>query len=67
MGGRRDGPDAHRARPGAGTRRPTVPAAVTVSGDRVAEPNETLRVVLSNPTDAEVADGVAIGTIRNDD
>jgi hypothetical protein len=40
---------------------------VTVSGDRVAEPNETLRVVLSNPTDAEVADGVAIGTIRNDD
>jgi hypothetical protein len=52
---------------GAGTRRPTVPAAVTVSGDRVAEPNETLRVVLSNPTDAEVADGVAIGTIRNDD
>ena len=51
----------------AGTRRPTVPVAVTVNGDRVAEPDETLRVVLSSPTGAEIADGEATGTIRNDD
>ncbi len=41
--------------------------AVTINGDRVVEPDETLRVVLSAPSGAEIIDGEAIGTIRNDD
>ena len=40
---------------------------MTVNGDRVAEPDETLRVVLSAPSGADIADGEAIGTILNDD
>ena len=40
---------------------------VPVVGDTVAEPNETFRVVLSNPQNAVITDGVGIGTILNDD
>jgi CSLREA domain-containing protein len=41
--------------------------AVTVNGDVTAEPDETLRVLLSNPANATIADAEGIGTIDNDD
>ena len=31
------------------------------------EPNETLSLLLSDPTDATIGDGTGVGTIRNDD
>ncbi|HQS18297.1 Calx-beta domain-containing protein [Reyranella sp.] len=40
---------------------------VQVSGDTAVESNETLKLTLSSPTGAVIADGVAIGTILNDD
>lgn len=40
---------------------------VVVNGDLTYEGNETLSVTLSDPTNAVLADGVAAGTIRNDD
>jgi predicted extracellular nuclease len=40
---------------------------VTVNGDTNAEPDETFRVLLSNVTGAQVADGEGQGTIVNDD
>lgn len=40
---------------------------VAVNGDTVAEPDETFAVNLSNPTNATIADGQGIGTIKNDD
>jgi hypothetical protein len=40
---------------------------VTVNGDVLHEPDETLWVTLSNPVGAFVADGDGIGTIDNDD
>ena len=40
---------------------------VTIYGDRDFEPNETLRVELSNPTAAVIENGVATGVIENDD
>jgi chitinase len=40
---------------------------VTVNGDVVAEANETLKLTLSAPGGATVADGEATGTILNDD
>jgi aryl-phospho-beta-D-glucosidase BglC (GH1 family) len=40
---------------------------VQVSGDTAVEANETLKLTLSSPTSAVIADGVAIGTILNDD
>jgi hypothetical protein len=40
---------------------------VPILGDRVLEPDETFRVVLSMPVGATIADGVAIVTIQNDD
>jgi len=40
---------------------------VPVMGDPEPEPNETFRVVLSNPQNATIADGIGIGTIINDD
>lgn len=40
---------------------------VRVRGDTRIEPNETFRVLLSNPTNATIADGVGVGTIRDDD
>ena len=43
----------------------TIP--VTVLGDTAVEPNETFTVTLSSPVGAALADGVAIGTINNDD
>ena len=42
-------------------------AAVTVLGDRTKEASETFRVTLSNPANATLADGVALGTITNDE
>ncbi len=52
----------------------TIPAGQTsttvnvrVIGDAIFEPNETLTLTLSNPTNATIADGTAIGTITNDD
>lgn len=40
---------------------------VQVKGDTVVEANETLRLTLSSPTGATINDGVAIGTVVNDD
>ncbi len=40
---------------------------VPVVGDTIAEANETFKVNLSLPTNAGIADGLAVGTIRNDD
>jgi CSLREA domain-containing protein len=40
---------------------------VSIVNDDVAEGEEVFGVVLSNPTDATIGDGVGIGTIRDDD
>ncbi|MET0647682.1 MAG: Calx-beta domain-containing protein [Pyrinomonadaceae bacterium] len=40
---------------------------IRVVGDLLVEPDETFTINLSNPTDATVADGQALATIRNDD
>jgi len=52
----------------------TIPAGATtgtvnvvVKGDITYESNETLSLTLSNPTGASIGDGVAQGTITNDD
>jgi hypothetical protein len=41
--------------------------AVTLNGDAIDEVDETFAVNLSNPVNAALADGTAVGTIRNDD
>ncbi|MCC8361666.1 hypothetical protein LK996_01020 [Lysobacter sp. A6] len=41
--------------------------SVTVKGDRTRESAETFRVTLTNPVNTTLADGVAAGTITNDD
>jgi Calx-beta domain/PKD domain/RTX calcium-binding nonapeptide repeat (4 copies) len=38
-----------------------------MSGDQVVEPDETFSMVLSNPTNATLADDTGLGTIVNDD
>ena len=43
------------------------PIGVLVTGDSVSEANETFTVTLSNPVNAVLGDGVATGTITNDD
>lgn len=45
----------------------TKPVSVAVNGDTLAEPNETFFVNLSNPTNATLEDGQALGTITDDD
>jgi hypothetical protein len=40
---------------------------ITVSGDKVPEPDEFFSIVLSNPVNATITDGQAQGTIVNDD
>jgi chitinase len=40
---------------------------VLVTGDRAVEGNETVRLTLSSPVGAAIKDGLAIGTIVNDD
>ncbi|MGQ0699783.1 MAG: Calx-beta domain-containing protein [Panacagrimonas sp.] len=40
---------------------------VRIKGDRLIEPNETFRLLLSNPVGATLAASTATGTIRNDD
>jgi len=45
----------------------TVKAKVKLIGDNVREPDETLSLTLSAPTGATISDGMAIGTIVNDD
>ena len=40
---------------------------VRVNGDRSGEPNETFVVNLSSPTNAVIADGQGVGTIRDDE
>ena len=40
---------------------------VLVNGDTAVEPNETFTVVLSNPSNATIAQGTGTGTIINDD
>ncbi|HKQ50764.1 MAG TPA: Calx-beta domain-containing protein [Pyrinomonadaceae bacterium] len=40
---------------------------VQVKGDTLDEPNETFQVVLSNPTNATLSDGTAVGTIADND
>ena len=42
-------------------------ASVLIHGDLQFEPNETFFVQLTQPVDARVGDGLAIGTILNDD
>jgi hypothetical protein len=42
-------------------------AVVLIHGDLQFEPHETFFVQLANPVDATVADGLAVGTILNDD
>ena len=39
--------------------------AIIIDGDRIQEPNETFNVILSNPVNASLNDGVATGTIIN--
>lgn len=56
-------PTTLRFTPGTTTQTFTVP----VSGDALSEPNETFLVVLSEPSNATIADGEALGTIENDD
>jgi len=41
--------------------------AMTVTGDLIFEPNETLTLNLSSPTNATIADNQGVGTITNDD
>jgi uncharacterized repeat protein (TIGR01451 family) len=41
--------------------------SVSVNGDLKFEPDEDYTVVLSNPTNATIADGTGLGTILNDD
>ena len=43
------------------------PVTVLVNGDKVFEPNETVDLVLSAPTESTLADATAVGTIMNDD
>jgi hypothetical protein len=43
------------------------PVTVLVNGDKVFEPNETVNVVLSAPTEGTIADATGVGTIMNDD
>jgi uncharacterized delta-60 repeat protein len=43
------------------------PVTVPVVGDTVREADETFSVLLSLPTNAGIADGTAVGTVRNDD
>ncbi|MEO8713116.1 MAG: Calx-beta domain-containing protein, partial [Parafilimonas sp.] len=40
---------------------------VFINGDTKLEPNEKLKLILSQPSNATIADGLGIGTIRNDD
>ncbi len=40
---------------------------ITVKGDTVVEPQESFRVVLSNPVNSKFGDSEAIGWIQNDD
>jgi hypothetical protein len=40
---------------------------ITINGDRVVEPNETILVTLSNPVGATIATGTATVTILNDE
>ena len=42
-------------------------ASVLVQGDLQFEPNETFFVQLAQPVDATIGDGLAVGTILNDD
>ncbi len=48
-----------------GVKRQTI--NIIIKGDRRIEPDETFKVVLSNPVNAVFADGTAVGTIINDD
>ncbi len=45
----------------------TATVTVTVAGDTVVEADETLRIVLSDPSNAVIVDGVATASILNDD
>ena len=45
----------------------TESATVTVSGDLVQEPNETMTVELTDPVDATIGDASGVGSILNDD
>lgn len=40
---------------------------IQVNGDTTVEPDETFRIVLSNPVNATIADDEGVGTIQNDD
>jgi hypothetical protein len=45
----------------------TATIKVPIVGDNLSEPTETFSVQLSSPQNATIADGVAIGTIKDDD
>lgn len=40
---------------------------IRIKGDRRDERNEKFRVVLRNPVAATIADGIGVGTIRDND
>lgn len=41
--------------------------SVTIVGETSPEEHETFEVHLSNPTNAQIADGIGVGTVNNDD
>lgn len=41
--------------------------AIRIKGDKIVEANETFNVLLSDPVNASISDGTAIGTIINND
>jgi CSLREA domain-containing protein len=41
--------------------------SIRVQGDTTFEPDETFNVILENPQNAAIADGIGVGTIQNDD
>lgn len=40
---------------------------VSIMGDKIIEPDETFSVILSDPVNTEISDGIASATILNDD
>ncbi|NNV54204.1 LamG-like jellyroll fold domain-containing protein [Limnovirga soli] len=41
--------------------------SITINGDKQVEPNEKIKVLLTAPVNATIADNLGVGTIKNDD
>lgn len=41
--------------------------SITINGDTQVEPNEKIKVLLTTPVNATIADNLGVGTIKNDD